>query len=104
MHPETATVDEKAAPRPAALEGEGVVREVEITEWREGPHLVIERRRSDMDVEVEVIRNAFRGDGNVARFAGARDRVMHDARAHLESLGHRVEGAFGMHRPPPPSN
>ncbi|KZV80456.1 hypothetical protein EXIGLDRAFT_732772 [Exidia glandulosa HHB12029] len=96
------SVDEPEKHEPPVA-GEGVVCDAEVNEWREGPHLVIERRRSDMDVEVEVIRNAFReeGSGNVARFAGARDKVMRDVHAHLDSLGHRVEGALGIHRSSP---
>ncbi|CAE7132718.1 unnamed protein product [Rhizoctonia solani] len=79
--------------------------DVETTEWREGPHLVIERCPGNgEEVEVEVIKNAYAPGGTRSRsnsasrpgddshtITGPRDDVHHQLSEHLHSIGHEAE-------------
>ncbi|CAE6518345.1 unnamed protein product [Rhizoctonia solani] len=79
---------------------------VETTEWREGPHLVIERCAGHgEEVEVEVIKNAYTPGGTEAHsrsnsasqpvdthtMSGTRNEVHHQLSEHLHSIGHEAE-------------
>ncbi|EJD39934.1 hypothetical protein AURDEDRAFT_116008 [Auricularia subglabra TFB-10046 SS5] len=99
----TALDDDDAEPEEAHPEGvvpgAKQVGEEVTSEWREGPHLVIERRSSEDagEVQVEVLRNHFASDErlqlerDVERFAGSPERVAHEVQQHIENLGHAVE-------------
>ncbi|KZW00958.1 hypothetical protein EXIGLDRAFT_666780 [Exidia glandulosa HHB12029] len=97
--------DEEEEEEDMQAHGEGKTRERKgdvMSEWREGPHLVVERRteEGDSEVDVEVHRNQFASDGrlklerDIERFAGSPERVAHEVQAHLEGFGHKMENKF----------
>ncbi|KEP47892.1 Na+/H+ antiporter Nha1 [Rhizoctonia solani 123E] len=79
--------------------------DVETTEWREGPHLVIERSPGHgEEVQVEVIKNAYTPGGTRSRtnstshpgteshtISGPREDVHHQLSEHLHAIGHEAE-------------
>ncbi|CAE6423715.1 unnamed protein product [Rhizoctonia solani] len=80
-------------------------QDMEMTEWREGPHLVIERNPGHgEEVQVEVVKNAYAHGGVRSRsnstsqpgvdkhtITGTRDEVHHQLSEHLQSIGHEAE-------------
>ncbi|KAG9124548.1 hypothetical protein FRC07_011171 [Ceratobasidium sp. 392] len=80
-------------------------QDMETTEWREGPHLVIEHDPGHgEEVRVEVIKNAYAPGGprcpadpntetDVASntFSGEREHVHNQITEHLQSMGHEAE-------------
>ncbi|CAE6470036.1 unnamed protein product [Rhizoctonia solani] len=79
--------------------------DIETTEWREGPHLVIERSPGNgEEVQVEVIKNAYAPGGTRSRsnsaskpaaeshtMSGTREDVHHQLSEHLHSIEHEAE-------------
>ncbi|QRV86568.1 Sodium/hydrogen exchanger family [Ceratobasidium sp. AG-Ba] len=77
--------------------------DVETTEWREGPHLVIEKNPGHgEEVEVEVVKNAFapRSRSNSPAqashivkdtFTGEREHVANQITEHLHAMEHEAE-------------
>ncbi|KAJ1309960.1 hypothetical protein OPQ81_006719 [Rhizoctonia solani] len=81
------------------------IDDVEITEWREGPHLVIERSTGPgEEVQVEVVKNAYASSGTRSRsnspsdpgvdshkISGPQEEVHQQLSEHLHSIGHEAE-------------
>ncbi|KAI3612755.1 na+ h+ exchanger 1 [Moniliophthora roreri] len=63
-----------------------------LSEWQEGPHRVIERRKGPgEEVEVEVIRNYGSPEARSSLFHGNREAAHSHIRAYLTKLRHLVE-------------